>query len=150
MRLDEMGFARGLEPMQPLAAAVRGVYLCGAARWPVYASQAVDQGRAAAVKAAAFLARGEIDPEDLSLPGAHPGTASILASDCGRCGRCVAVCPYEACRRAVDGTAVVSILRCRGCGLCAAVCPTGAACIPERCAAALRAMLREIAPKAVP
>ncbi len=150
VRTDRMGFVCGREPVQPLAAPVPGVYLCGAARWPVSAGEAVEQGRAAAVKAAAFLSRGEIDGEILALSGPIQGAASIRTAACGRCGQCVAVCPYQACRRTDDGSVEVSILRCRGCGLCAAVCPSGAARIPEHDNTALRAMIREIAPRTAP
>jgi len=145
MRLDPMGFACGREPMQPLAAPVPGVYLCGAVRWPVPVHEAVDQGRAAAVKAAVFLNGGNTDRK---APGA--GKAMVLSEACGGCGWCIAVCPYGACRRAEDGTSVISPLRCQGCGLCAAVCPSGAARLPERSSAALRAMVREIAQRSLP
>jgi heterodisulfide reductase subunit A2 len=152
VRLDDMGFACGCEPMQPLVTPVPGVYLCGAVRWPVYAEQAVDQGRSAAVKAAAFLkgeSKGEIDLSLLSFPGAWSGTAGIRADACSRCGQCVAVCPYGACRRGEDNTVSVSGIRCRGCGLCTAVCPSGAARIPEN-NIPLRAMVRELARKISP
>jgi heterodisulfide reductase subunit A2 len=152
VRLDDMGFACGCEPMQPLVAPVPGVYLCGAVRWPVYAEQAVDQGRAAAVKAAAFLgsgSKGEIDSCALSLPGPWPGAAAVRPDACSRCGQCVVVCPYGASRRGEDGTISVSAIRCRGCGLCTAVCPSGAARIPEH-NIPLRAMLRELAPRIKP
>lgn len=173
VRLDRMGFACGCEPMQPLVTPIPGVYLCGAVRWPVYAEQAVDQGRATAAKAAAFLlnwAHSEIDPGALSnfdllqgkvsvgdekqqsfsqlrqLPGPRPGISSVRTEACSRCGQCVAVCPYGACSRGADGIVSVSGGRCQGCGLCTAVCPSGAARIPEH-NLALRAMLREIAPR---
>ncbi len=149
VRLDNMGFACGREPMQPLSAPVSGVYLCGTARWPVSADRAVEQGRAAAMKAAAFLAEGEIHRKALALAGPVSGTASTRTEACSRCGQCIAVCPYGACRRDDDGRAVVSGARCRGCGLCAAVCPSGAARVPEHNSTALRAMLREIAPRIV-
>ncbi|MFZ2448885.1 MAG: FAD-dependent oxidoreductase [Syntrophobacteraceae bacterium] len=145
VRLDEMGFACGSEPMRPLETPLPGVYLCGSVRWPVYADQAVDQGRAAAAKAAAFMENGgEIIPAALSGTGA----ATVRTEACGRCGQCVAVCPYGACRREGDGTVSVSDIRCRGCGLCTAVCPSGAARIPGH-NVPLRAMLREIAPRTI-
>lgn len=149
LRLDGMGFVCGTEPMQPLAAPLHGVYLCGAVRWPVSAQDAVDQGRAAAVKAATFLTQGGVDQKRLFLPGSQSGIASIRAEACSRCGRCVAGCPYGACRR--EGNEVISVsgIRCRGCGLCAAVCPSGAARIPEQDSASMRAMLREIAPRII-
>lgn len=150
VRLDEMGFACGYEPMQPLIAPVPGIYLCGAMRWPVYAEHAVDQGRAAAAKAAGFLRQSfssEILPGVLSLRNGLPGVSSVRSEACSRCGQCVAVCPYGACRREGDGAVTVSETRCRGCGQCAAVCPSGAAGIPGQ-NAALRAMVREVAKRA--
>ena len=148
LRLDHMGFPCGCEPMQPLVAPVPGVYLCGTMRWPVYAEQAVDQGRAAAVKAAGFLQHGPRGVID-SVTSALPGTSSIRTEACSRCGQCIAVCPYGACRRGEEGTVSVSVVRCRGCGLCTAFCPSGAARIPEH-NLALLAMLREIAPRIEP
>ena len=147
LRLDEIGFACGTEPMQPLVAPTPGVYLCGAVRWPVSAQEAVDQGRAAAIKAAGFLAQGALDLNRLFLPGSRRGPASIRTEACSRCGRCVSGCPYGACRREKNGPVTVCGIRCRGCGLCVAVCPSGAVRIPEQDSASVRAMLREIAPR---
>ena len=149
VRLDVMGFACGSEPMQPLLAPIPGVYLCGTVRWPVYAEQAVDQGRAAGIKAAGFLGNRETDSTAFLLPGHQSGMAAVRSEACSRCGQCVAVCPYLACRRIDDGSITVSAARCRGCGLCTTVCPSGAARIPEH-SASLRAMLREIAPRIMP
>lgn len=146
VRLDEMGFACGREPVQPLASPIPGVYLCGAVRWPAYAEQAVDQGRAAAIKAAAFLNRDKFEMLSSAAPA---GMASIRTEACSRCGQCVAVCPYGASSRAEDGSVSVSAARCRGCGLCTAVCPSGAARIPEF-NVPLRAMLRALAPRITP
>jgi heterodisulfide reductase subunit A len=150
LRLDNLGFACGREPVAPVSASVPGIFVCGTARWPVYAAQAADQGRAAGIKAAAFLAAGELNPSQLGLPGAWPGTSAIRAEACSRCGQCVAVCPYGACQRGEDGSIAVSAVRCRGCGACAGVCPSGAASIPESNALALRAMLREAATSYLP
>ncbi len=145
LRLDGLGFACGREPVEPLSPALPGVFLCGAARWPVTVAQAADQGRAAGIKAAAFLAAGSLDPAGLGLPGPWPGASSVRPERCSRCGRCVAACPYGACQRQADGAVAVARARCRGCGVCAAVCPSGAAAIPETDAQSLRAMLRQAA-----
>jgi len=152
MRLDEMAFACGREPVHPLATPIPGVYLCGTVRWPVYAEQAVDQGHAAGVKTAAFLEQAgtaESHPLLSSLHGPGFMKASVRTDACSRCGQCVAVCPYGASRRDQDGSVTVSAIRCHGCGLCTAVCPSGAARIPEH-NAAMREMLREIAPRVSP
>lgn len=149
IRLDEMSFACGREPMHPVSPPIPGVYLCGTVRWPVYAEQAVDQGRAAGIKAAAFLKQGSTHI-DCFAPFAPPGPgswkAAIRTDACSRCGQCVALCPYGAGRREQDGTISVSPVRCRGCGLCTAVCPSGAARIPEH-NVTIREMLRELAPR---
>lgn len=146
VRLDDLGFACGVEPVKPLAPPVPGVFLCGAARWPVPATQAVDQGRAAGAQAAAFLRLDRLDPA--GRPQA--ASAAVDPQACSRCGQCVAACPYGACRREDGQAPVVSRSRCRACGLCASVCPSGAAAIPERNARAVRAMLRQAQAPRIP
>jgi ferredoxin len=60
------------------------------------------------------------------------GVAEVAVSVCwlteGReCGRCVAVCPYDAIRVQTDGfdsRVVVRREQCTGCGACEQECPT--------------------------
>ena len=51
--------------------------------------------------------------------------ARCLKCGCINCGRCVAVCPYDA-RKLDFPVMTVDKKECRGCGLCVSVCPTGA------------------------
>lgn len=154
LRLDDMGFVCGREPILPLAPHRAGVYLCGAARWPVTVEQSLEQGRAAAVKAAAFVrgsaainSRCEGLPwtvrELLGLPADSSLAARIREEGCSRCGRCAAACPYEALDLPEEGAMRVTASRCAQCGSCAAVCPTGAAVLPGEGIGAMRARIHE-------
>ena len=138
LRLDNMGFACGREPVLPLSPHLEGVYLCGSARWPATVDQSLQQGRAAAVKAAAYLRA--LQPEQDQT--AH--AAYVRQDACSRCGRCVAACPYQACSLPLDGTMQVAASRCRQCGSCAAVCPTGAARLPEAIFSAACGRIKEV------
>lgn len=155
LRLDDMGFACGREPILPLAPHVAGVYLCGSARWPATVEQSLEQGRAAAVKAAAFV-RGSsaamggpredlpwIMRELLGLSAENSLTAFVRAERCSRCGRCASACPYGALDLSEDGAMRVTASRCGRCGSCAAVCPAGAATLPGETFGAMRARIRE-------
>ena len=53
-------------------------------------------------------------------------TARIDPDLCVRCGRCAAVCPYEAIGRRDDDAFRVESAVCEGCGLCPSICPAGA------------------------
>ena len=145
MRLDDMGFVCGREPLFPLEPAMPGVAVCGAARWPVYAAQAEDQGRAAAMKTLMYLAE-----RASALPPVRPDArpcgdpARIDTERCSVCGRCAYACPYGACA-AESGQLRINVALCRRCGACAAVCPTGAIRLPELPFEAFRAMIREAA-----
>ena len=155
LRRDSMGFICGREPLLPLAPHRAGIYLCGSVRWPATVEQSLEQGRAAAVKAAAF-ARGSAAAmhdrrEDLSwtirellgfsaggTPAAHVGEGA-----CSRCGRCASSCPYGALHLPEKGAMRVTAALCGQCGSCAAVCPSGAAAAPGDTVGAMRARIRE-------
>jgi heterodisulfide reductase subunit A-like polyferredoxin len=96
-----------------------GIYLCGLAHSPKFASEAISQARAAAGRAAALLAQDTVQ--------AKGRTAQIKERICAGCGLCVGVCPYGA--REIDPTkkiaSVIEVL-CQGCGACAAICPNAA------------------------
>ena len=61
----------------------------------------------------------------LSEADAREEAERCLKCGCINCGRCVAVCCYDA--RTLDFPVMkVDEKECRGCGMCASVCPTGA------------------------
>ena len=142
VRLDDMGFVCGREPLFPLEPAVPGIALCGAARWPVYATQAVDQGRAAALKTLLFLGDQAENRPPLRPDGTPCGApAKVNVETCSGCGRCATACPYGACE-VLAGRLYINEALCRRCGSCAAVCPTGAVMLPDEPFAVCREVIR--------
>ena len=129
LRLDTMQFVCGHEPMQPLETDMDGVYVCGSARWPAYAAQAVEQGRSAGLRAVQYMRGMRSRMWEGSVSAEGPASTNQAA--CSGCGRCVEACPYGACtlESAPDGHGkkmTVLAERCRRCGSCVAVCPCGA------------------------
>lgn len=107
--------------LQPVEFATEGIFICGSARWPVDAAEAVSQALACSAKATIPLRRGYVKPEAI--------TASVKENVCAGCGVCAAVCPYQAIQvESQDGTrrAQVVVAQCKGCGTCGAACPSGA------------------------
>jgi len=108
--------------LMPVEFATNGIYVCGAARWPTTAPEAITQAQAAASKAAAPLRRGFVKPE--------ANTSSVNERVCSGCGFCEVVCPYKAIEMQTDknGRTVshVNVAVCKGCGTCAAACTSGA------------------------
>ena len=130
IRLDSMHFICGHEPTHPLETAQDGVFVCGAARWPCYAAQAVEQGRAAGAMAASYLAAHRMPVDEFEDDGPP---AVCFTALCSGCGRCVDACPHAACRIVIeDGKPHMAVepALCRRCGTCASVCPDGAARLP--------------------
>lgn len=98
------------------------------------------KGTAAAMLAAAAMPRS---------PRQNKGyTVSVDEALCRGCGRCIAVCPYQAVRfrpNAAGGwCAVVDEALCKGCGNCIAVCPSSAADSPYRDRKYLKQMIAEL------
>jgi heterodisulfide reductase subunit A2 len=98
-----------------------GLFACGTALGPCFMDEAIVQGRAAALQAAAYLRRTSV--------GVTSAAAGVVVDEClcSGCELCVRVCPFEA--RSMDQKTRVAIVdegRCTGCGTCAMVCPNGA------------------------
>jgi heterodisulfide reductase subunit A len=121
--IDSYGFfLEAHVKLRPVEFATDGVYIAGAARFPVNINEAAAQGIAAAAKAAAPMRAGEVFLEAT--------TAKTDARICSGCGNCQAVCPFDAIEmeRQPNGRSVSSVnaVLCKGCGCCAAGCPNGA------------------------
>lgn len=101
----------------------------------------------AALAQNAVLADGDVDAADLHLilaPDVRRREefrsghgAAIRAGDCVGCGRCAAVCRFDAISAAVrpsDGAPIYAIdpAACEGCGACVWNCPARAIDFPER------------------
>lgn len=120
LRTDQFGFPMENQPriFRPTESFVDRVYVVGAASGPKVVQQSVEQGSAAAVKAAPYLIRGE--KELLKF------VSRIDPAVCTRCRICETVCPHGAIRITEKG-AVSDPAFCQGCGFCIAACPTHAA-----------------------
>jgi heterodisulfide reductase subunit A len=147
LSVDKHGFFCGNEPMHPLETVRDGVFICGSARWPVSATQAIAQGKAAATKAASILSKGRIKASSLGvLPESTVLRAAVNLRYCTGCGNCVSACPYEACqiqKKEETYICVVSKQKCKGCGSCVTVCPSGAIQIPENNSFSIAEMLNK-------
>jgi len=144
--LDRYGFFQETYPLHPVETRLDGMFICGAARWPVSSDQAIQQGETAAMKAAALLSRETVSALAQSrVPGLKAGHARADDRYCTGCGNCVAVCPFEACRlQRLNGRFVSRVIkvRCKACGNCVSVCLNGAMQVPEQSDRALGEMIR--------
>jgi heterodisulfide reductase subunit A len=104
--------------MKPLDAK-GGVYLAGLAHSPRFLEETIVQAQGAAMRAAAFLAPGEVAD--------RPTSVWVNERLCSFCGLCVEACPYEGRVMNYDTrVAEVDYGLCQGCGVCAMVCPNKA------------------------
>ncbi|MBU0994509.1 MAG: FAD-dependent oxidoreductase [Proteobacteria bacterium] len=99
-----------------------------------------EKGEAAAILAAAVMPRG---------PRRSKGYTVVIDSErCRGCGRCSAICPFQAVTMMENGLggwhAVVDEAFCKGCGNCTSVCPTCAADSPYRDQSFFEQTLEEI------
>jgi heterodisulfide reductase subunit A len=96
-----------------------GIYVAGLAHSPRFVEEAVVQGQGAGMRAAAYLASGEVEERRTSV--------WVNERLCSFCGLCVEACPYEARVMNYD-TRVADVVYglCQGCGVCAMVCPNKA------------------------
>lgn len=123
LKLTQDGFIKEVNSKwRPVDTGQEGVFVCGLARAPQRADEAMDEGRAAAVRALRILNHKEIASSENS--------AVVRHALCTRCGLCIEACYCDA--RYVDtknGRIVVDPVSCQGCGSCAVVCPNSATVI---------------------
>jgi heterodisulfide reductase subunit A len=105
--------------MKPLDLGKGGLFVAGLAHSPRFLDETIAQAQGAAMRAAAFLAPGEV----------RERAASVWVNErlCSFCGLCVEACPFEARVMNYDTrVADVDYALCQGCGVCAMVCPNKA------------------------
>ena len=107
--------------LAPLTTHTAGVMIAGTSQAAKNASESAIDASGAAAKAAAIMARGEIQIEST--------IAHVREELCSGCHTCVNTCPYHAieivpCES--SEIAKVTEAKCHGCGSCAAACPSSA------------------------
>jgi len=105
--------------LRPVEFASEGMFLCGMAHSPKFASEAIVQAKAAASRAATILSKPELMIE---------GIVSVVNEDkCVACLTCVRVCPYQVpAFNSETGVVEIEPAKCHGCGICASECPAKA------------------------
>ena len=99
-----------------------GVYIAGACAGPKNIPDSVAQAGAAAFMAGSHL-RAYVEKK-----ANHP---IVDEENCGKCGICRSVCPYEAIIIPEDGYPQFNDELCQSCGLCVSSCPTKALKTPN-------------------
>jgi heterodisulfide reductase subunit A len=107
--------------LRPVEFGTDGVYLCGAAHYPKFMSETINQAYGAAGRVLTLLSHDTVV--------ASGSVCEVNEKKCMGCGACISVCTYGAIefRGTKQGRkAVVNPVLCKGDGLCNAKCPTGA------------------------
>lgn len=120
--LEENGFfLEAHVKLRPMDFATDGVFICGAAKWPVDITESISQGYAAASRASTIISHDTIEVE-----GATSFLPDYNKSLCTGCEVCISVCPYKAINKNEEDEIVITQVLCKGCGVCGATCPNEA------------------------
>ncbi|MFW9987899.1 MAG: CoB--CoM heterodisulfide reductase iron-sulfur subunit A family protein [Candidatus Odinarchaeota archaeon] len=103
--------------LRPMDFATDGVFICGAAKWPVDITESIAQGYAAAGRASTIISHNTIEVE-----GATSFLPEYNRDLCTGCEVCINVCPYKAISKNEDDEIVITQVLCKGCGVCGATC----------------------------
>ncbi|MFX1365907.1 MAG: CoB--CoM heterodisulfide reductase iron-sulfur subunit A family protein [Promethearchaeota archaeon] len=103
--------------LRPMDFATDGVFICGAAKWPVDITESITQGYAAAGRASTIISHDTIEVE-----GATSFLPEYNKDLCSGCEVCINVCPYKAISKNEDDEIVITQVLCKGCGVCGATC----------------------------
>jgi heterodisulfide reductase subunit A len=120
---DEHGFFPDVRyRLRPESYADRGIYVCGAAHYPVDRVGAELEAVSAAFKAVRHVRAGQV--------ASFAPVARVDETLCTGCAQCVGPCPFSAItmhrRDEVVDLSQIDPLRCTGCGNCVVACPVKA------------------------
>jgi heterodisulfide reductase subunit A len=107
--------------LAPLTTHTAGIMIAGTAQAAKNAHESVIDASGAAAKAAALMARGEVEIEST--------VSHVIPELCSACHTCITACPYNAIAMDEEQdppVAFVTEAKCHGCGTCAAACPSSA------------------------
>jgi heterodisulfide reductase subunit A len=107
--------------LKPVEIVIDGIYIAGTCQSPKNITETVNSSLTAATKANSLISKGEIELE--------PTLAEIDGNTCKWCGKCEAVCCFNAIvktKSAGKTIAAVNKANCKGCGICLPVCPVNA------------------------
>lgn len=107
--------------LRPMDFATDGIFICGAAKWPVDITESITQGYAAAARASTIISHDTIEVE-----GATSFLPEYNKSLCTGCEVCISVCPYKAISKNEDDEIEITQVLCKGCGVCGATCTSHA------------------------
>jgi len=140
--LDEDGFFMEVHPkLRPLDSPTAGIFLCGLAQGPKFATETIIQARGAVSRALAVLSKKTMTADGM--------ITQVDPRLCRACGECEKTCLFEAIKVTdmENGrqAAVVTATVCTGCGACNAACPTGAASLAHFRDSQINGMIAKVA-----
>jgi len=107
--------------LRPMDFATDGVFICGAAKWPVDLTESITQGYAAAGRASTIISH-----DTLEVEGATSFLPEYNKNLCTGCEVCITVCPYKAINKNENDEIEITQVLCKGCGVCGATCTSHA------------------------
>ena len=115
-------FMEGHPKLKPVETNTAGVFLAGCCQGPRDIPTSVSMGSAAAAKAMVLFSNEQLESD--------PQVATVNATRCVGCYKCVKTCPFGAILESEDRwknpKAEVLPTICKGCGICSVTCPHGA------------------------
>jgi len=103
--------------LRPVDFATDGIFIAGAAKWPVDITESISQGYGAASRASTILSHPKLEVEGITA-----NLPSWNKDLCKGCEICIEVCPYNAINKNEDDEIEIIAALCKGCGTCAATC----------------------------
>ncbi|MEA3437298.1 MAG: FAD-dependent oxidoreductase [Thermodesulfobacteriota bacterium] len=123
--------------LRPLDFAADGIFLCGSARYPATATEAMSQGIGVSSRVASILFKDKLITSAI--------VAQINPETCVGCMGCMDVCPYEAISFNQEKyICEINEILCKGCGNCAATCPSHSAMLKGYKPQQLLSMIRAV------